>query len=104
MDFKDLGYSKEEEFFYKENQKLIEKNRQENDKVRKETEEKNKAHGHWMKCPKCGDSLEEKNLFNILIDQCVSCQGIYLDKGELETLLESEKHDGLFLKLRSLFP
>ncbi len=37
-------------------------------------------------CPRCGQKLEElkfDSLHNLLFDRCLSCHGIWLDKGEL---------------------
>jgi hypothetical protein len=41
---------------------------------------------HFMRCPKCGLLLEEMVFGNVRIDKCFACEGIWLDKGELETL------------------
>lgn len=38
------------------------------------------------KCPRCGVTLVEKQSSNVTIDQCPQCEGIWLDKGELEIL------------------
>ena len=41
-------------------------------------------------CPRCFSELKSetvrKGIWNIEIDKCVSCLGVYLDKGELMTL------------------
>ena len=39
---------------------------------------------HQMKCPKCGMQLEEITFSDVRIDKCFSCDGIWLDKGELD--------------------
>lgn len=41
-----------------------------------------------MKCPSCNEVLlmSEKN--NIEIDYCPNCRGIWLDRGELEKIIE----------------
>ncbi|MBA63381.1 MAG: hypothetical protein CMJ76_13570 [Planctomycetaceae bacterium] len=39
-----------------------------------------------MKCPKCGAMLTALQLQDITIDKCHSCDGIWLDHGELEKL------------------
>ena len=43
-----------------------------------------------MKCPKCGHTMAELNHAGILLDQCTKCQGVYMDQGELETVLETK--------------
>ena len=45
---------------------------------------------HFMKCPKCGMQLEEIVFGDVRVDKCFSCEGIWLDKGELETIQEKE--------------
>lgn len=40
-----------------------------------------------MKCPKCGDELQTLNRHGVRIEHCPSCQGKWLDQGELERLL-----------------
>jgi hypothetical protein len=41
---------------------------------------------HWMRCPKCGAELSEVQFRAVKIDKCFSCNGVYLDDGELEQL------------------
>ena len=40
----------------------------------------------FMKCPKCGDDLNEMAFRGINIDRCTNCDGVWLDHGELEKL------------------
>lgn len=41
---------------------------------------------HWMRCPKCGAELAEVQFRAVKVDKCFSCNGVYLDDGELEQL------------------
>jgi len=42
-----------------------------------------------MKCPSCDDSqLLAKDRNGIQIDVCPSCRGIWLDRGELEKIIQ----------------
>lgn len=43
-----------------------------------------------MKCPACKESLVILELHEIEIDYCTNCNGIWLDAGELELMLEDE--------------
>ncbi|MFC4334003.1 TFIIB-type zinc ribbon-containing protein [Salininema proteolyticum] len=43
-----------------------------------------------MLCPKCQGQMRQYERNNIVIDQCTSCRGIFLDRGELEHLLDAE--------------
>ena len=42
-----------------------------------------------MDCPVCKEPMIVLELKEIEIDHCISCQGIWLDAGELELLLEN---------------
>jgi len=43
-----------------------------------------------MNCPRCNDvELLEKDRDGITVDGCPRCRGIWLDRGELERLLDS---------------
>ena len=44
-----------------------------------------------MKCPKCGMGLLEVDYNNIKVDKCSSCDGIWLDAGELEAVSQLSK-------------
>jgi Zn-finger nucleic acid-binding protein len=43
-----------------------------------------------MICPKCGADLRSYERNGVTIDQCTGCRGIFLDRGELERLLDAE--------------
>jgi uncharacterized protein len=102
-ELKDHGYNKEEEYFFKRNRELLDKMRTKLDTKRADLHSKAGQEAHWMKCPKCGEGLEEIDLLGIKVDQCSSCQGLYFDKGELELLLESEGSKGFLDSLKRLF-
>ena len=50
-----------------------------------------------MNCPVCREAMIVLELDQVEIDHCVSCKGIWLDRGELELILEGapEKNDVL---------
>ena len=56
---------------------------------------------HSMKCPKCGMQLEEIAFGDVRVDKCFSCDGIWLDKGELDLI--REKDGGFMGRLLSVF-
>jgi uncharacterized protein with PIN domain len=82
---------KEEEYF----------TRLELERKRKIEEEKQKRHAeeekntlkelHYMRCPKCGMELSEIDHKSVKIDKCHTCNGIWLDAGELETISKLEQ-------------
>ncbi len=41
-----------------------------------------------MKCPNCNETLLMSQRNNIEIDYCPNCRGVWLDKGELDKMLE----------------
>ncbi|WP_236540973.1 TFIIB-type zinc ribbon-containing protein [Spiractinospora alimapuensis] len=43
-----------------------------------------------LNCPKCPGNLIRLELVGVEIDRCDDCHGIFLDRGELEALLEAE--------------
>jgi acetyl-CoA carboxylase beta subunit len=45
---------------------------------------------HWMRCPKCGMQMHEVKLRGVDVDVCFSCNGIFLDQGELEQMEKPE--------------
>ena len=47
-----------------------------------------------LTCPKCRGEMRTYERNGVLIDQCEECRGIFLDRGELEQLLDTERgHD-----------
>jgi len=44
-----------------------------------------------MTCPSCGGELVELDRSGVRIDACRSCRGVWLDRGELERVLEHER-------------
>lgn len=55
-------------------------------------------------CPKCDGSLAEEEVVGVVIDRCSSCQGIFLDRGELEEILlrSAQERRGFFRRLLGL--
>ena len=41
---------------------------------------------HYMKCPKCGIRLDEMLFDGVRVDKCSGCEGLWLDRGELESI------------------
>jgi len=93
---------REDEFFakmeFERKRKIFE---EEHHKMKQEAKRKLKDE-HWMHCPKCGMEMVELDFEGIKIDKCSECLGIYLDNGELETLLE-KKNEGLIGRFARMF-
>jgi hypothetical protein len=43
-----------------------------------------------LTCPKCGGAMRSYERNGITIDQCNGCRGVFLDRGELERLIDAE--------------
>jgi len=43
-----------------------------------------------LTCPKCASPMRTYARNGITIDQCTTCHGIFLDRGELEQLISAE--------------
>jgi Zn-finger nucleic acid-binding protein len=41
-------------------------------------------------CPKCESPMRSYERSGITIDQCTGCRGVFLDRGELERLVDAE--------------
>ena len=81
--------SQEEEYFAREE---IEKKRklalrQSEELAARQKEELKKL--HHMKCPKCGMDLQTIERAKVQVDTCFNCQGLWLDAGELERIVET---------------
>jgi uncharacterized protein len=44
-----------------------------------------------MRCPACGGELVELERSGVHIDACRQCRGVWLDRGELDRILERER-------------
>jgi Zn-finger nucleic acid-binding protein len=43
-----------------------------------------------MTCPKCQGEMRAYERNGVHVDQCSDCRGLFLDRGELERLVEAE--------------
>ena len=41
-------------------------------------------------CPKCNGAMRTYERNGVHVDQCLECRGIFLDRGELERLVDAE--------------
>jgi hypothetical protein len=90
---KHAGYSREDEYFWERDRELIARLRAEADADRQRMQGTAARQDYWMRCPKCGGKLAEESLEGLVrIDRCLSCGGVFLDKGELEIILKAKPH------------
>jgi hypothetical protein len=99
---------REDDWFRKNEQKLIEaareaREKRERERAAKETEAERKRLRalHHLKCPKCGHDLKEQKVDGVTVDRCTFCEGVYLDAGELELLFtrKMDERKGFLRKL-----
>lgn len=61
-------------------------------RAKMEAEEKQKLKDlHYMCCPKCGMPLIEIDYNGVAVDKCSSCEGVWLDAGELEQVSSMDR-------------
>jgi acetyl-CoA carboxylase beta subunit len=95
------GYDKEEEYFHRKNQELIEKSRKKLDAERAAARQREQHKAHWMVCPKCGATLREVDLKGVKVDRCVGCGGLFLDKGEAALLIKESRPSAMTEELKA---
>jgi hypothetical protein len=91
----------EEEYFARQEAERRRKLAAERDALMQEDERQQQRALHFMKCPKCGMQLEEIAFGDVRVDKCFHCEGMWLDKGELETM--QTKEPGFMGKLLGVF-
>ena len=80
----------EEEYFLKQEAEKLRKASEERRRKLQAEERERARELHHMKCPKCGMNLDTITLGNVHVDKCFNCEGMWLDKGELEALQSKE--------------
>lgn len=91
----------EEEYFARLEAERRRKLAEERQATMQEDERQQQRTLHFMKCPKCGMQLEEIAFGDVRVDKCFSCEGMWLDKGELETI--QTKEPGFVGRLLNVF-
>lgn len=43
-----------------------------------------------LTCPKCAADMRSYERSGVVVDQCTDCRGVFLDRGELDRLLDRE--------------
>jgi uncharacterized protein len=47
--------------------------------------------GSTLTCPKCHGAMHSYERGGVTVDQCAECRGIFLDRGELDHLIDAER-------------
>jgi hypothetical protein len=92
MNMADLGKpsTAEDEYFVREDAEKKRKIALEQKKVTAAAEQQRLKDLHFMHCPKCGMKLQEVHMRGVDVDVCFSCNGVFLDAGELEKIEKPE--------------
>jgi len=70
--------------------------REKDQQAESESEKLRLKETHWMHCPKCGQKLSPEKRGSAEIDVCPSCKGVWLDKGEMRTIVENTGQGSFF--------
>jgi Zn-finger nucleic acid-binding protein len=57
---------------------------------------------HFMHCPKCGMKMEQVRFRNLDVEVCFSCNGIFLDKGEID-IIAAPQQKGIMAAILNWF-
>jgi hypothetical protein len=85
----------EEDYFRRRDKEAL-------DRLRNAIAEEARARGEdipSMSCPRCDGKLHEKTYEDVTIDQCDRCEGIWLDAGELQSIVGEESAPSRWLKV-----
>lgn len=84
---RDVEHGREDEYFARRDRELLERLRSskqgETDAALREMAR--------QRCPKCGERLQAKALSGVTVDECPACQGMWLDRGELEEIAKRDQ-------------
>jgi hypothetical protein len=100
-----ISIKNEDEWFAKyEIQMIRDAKRKKEQSESKKSEGENEQPSNYMLCPKDGTKLESKGMGSVNIDICPKCDGIWLDRGELEEIItaSSAERKTIFRKIAGL--
>lgn len=90
----------EDEWFHRHEKDLIKNLKRDREHREKEMaaalkaeEARKRKELHWMKCPKCGADLVEKPIEGVHVDECTLCEGVFLDRGEIEQFVMKQRRE-----------
>ena len=93
----------EEEYFARENAERLRKLAAEQKKSIAQSEREKLKQLHHMRCPKCGMELKEIAVHGVQVDRCFSCNGTWLDAGELEKLGGGQGSESVMASILRVF-
>jgi uncharacterized protein len=93
----------EEEYFARENAERLRKLTAEQKKSLAQADREKLKQQHYMRCPKCGMELKEIAVRGVQVDRCFSCNGTWLDAGELEKLAGGQGPESVMSSILRVF-
>ena len=78
--------AEENRYFAERDKELIAKLKEQQEAEQEDTVRELAIH----RCPKCGATLTTRLIDDVEIDECPSCGGMWLDKGEFEAMSEQK--------------
>jgi len=95
----------ENEWFARHEEELLRQARRKRQRADEEARQAQQT-AALPKCPKCTNDLKEEDITGVTIDRCVACEGIFLDRGELEEIMlrNTTERRGIFRKLLGFGP
>jgi hypothetical protein len=79
--------AEEDRYFAQRDRELVEKLKKEQGEAA--------SQAALMHCPKCGTKLVTVTQHDVTVEECPSCKGIWLDRGELEILAKRENEGAI---------
>jgi len=94
----------EDEWFAKYEIQLIRDAKRKREQIKSGKEAETKRPSNYLLCPIDGAKLDAKEIKDVEINICPVCEGIWLDRGELEDLIVAHDEDkkGFFRRLLGL--
>lgn len=83
---RDAERGREDEYFARRDRELIEKLCSQRGAEAEETLRQMAR----MRCPKDGQALESRRMYGVNVEHCPQCDGIWLDRGELDAIAGTE--------------
>jgi uncharacterized protein len=99
----DKPSSAEEEYFARENAERLRKLTADQKRAMAAAEREALKNQHYMRCPKCGMELKPISFRGIEVDRCFSCDGTWLDEGELEKVAKEDGQNSVVAAVLRIF-
>ena len=95
----------EDEWFARHEEELLRQARRKRQRADEQVRQEQET-AALLKCPRCANELKEENIAGVTIDRCIACEGVFLDRGELEEIMlrNTAERRGIFRKLLGFGP